>query len=235
MRRLFTIGCALVVLSVPLTTMPGPSAAAAVSNRALVLEATVTGGLTSIEAAQAAANGLEVDIVDGTTWSAMTSAQFASYRLLILGDPTCYGPPTSSDIDLAASNANSWGPVIDGNIVITGTDPVYHASQGGETLTRRSIDFAAAQSGKTGAYISLSCYYHETTPGTPVPLLDGIGSGGFTMTGVGCYNDAHIVAAHAALAGLSDSDLSGWSCSVHEAFQTWPGGLVPLAKCRLTL
>jgi hypothetical protein len=61
---------------------------------------------------------------------------------------------------------------------------------------------------------------------------DGIGSGGFTVTGVGCYNDAHIVAVSPALNGLADADISNWSCSVHEAFQSWPGALVPLAIAR---
>jgi hypothetical protein len=162
----------------------------------------------------------------------MTPSQFANYRAIILGDPTCLGPPTTSDVDAAAANARTWGPVINGNIVIVGTDPVYHAGQGGDTVTRRGIDFAIDQVGTTGAYITLSCYYHDTAPNTPVPLLDGIGGGGFTVTGVGCYNDAHIVAESPALAGLSDSDISNWSCSVHEALQSWPGGLVPLAIAR---
>ncbi len=160
----------------------------------------------------------------------MTSAQFATYRAIILGDPTC--STITPDEQAAAANAKTWGSVVNGNVVIVGTDPVFHAASGtpgAEVLTRRGIDFAAAQSGKTGAYISLSCYYHGTAPNTAVSLLDGIGSGGFTVTGVGCYNSAHIVAVSPALAGLTDDDLSNWSCSVHEAFQTWPGGLVPLA------
>jgi hypothetical protein len=84
----------------------------------------------------------------------------------------------------------------------------------------KAAAFTVAQTGKTGAYISLSCYYDSTDPLTPVPLLDGFGT--FTVTGVNCYNDAHIVATHPALDGLTDATLSNWSCSVHEAFDTWP-------------
>jgi hypothetical protein len=226
LRRLILLGVLTVTLVGTHTPVP---ANAAVSDRVLILAGTVTGGTASIEATEAAAHGMAVDIVDGSTWSSMTAAQFANYRAIILGDPTCYGPGTSPDINAAAANATTWGPMINGNIVIAGTDPVFHASQGGATLTQRVVDFAIAQSGKTGAYISLSCYYHGTAPNTPVPLLDGIGPGGFTVTGVGCYNNAHIVAESPALAGLTDADLSNWSCSVHEAFQTWPGALVPLA------
>lgn len=53
-----------------------------------------------------------------------------------------------------------------------------------------------------------------------MPLLGGFGT--FTATGVGCFNSAHIVATHPALTGLTDSTLSNWSCSVHEAFDSWP-------------
>jgi hypothetical protein len=218
------------LLASSLIAIPLSSAGATVSDRALVLAGTVTGGASSIEATEAAANGLTVDVVDSATWATMTAAQFASYRLIVLGDPTCQS--LTADVQAAADNAKTWGPVVNGNVVITGTDPVFHATQGGETLTRRAIDFAAAQTGKTGAYISLSCYYHDTAPNTPVPLLDGIASGGFSVTGVGCYNNAHIVAESPALTGLTDTDLSDWSCSVHEGFQTWPGALVPLAIAR---
>lgn len=217
------------------SALAASATSASVSNRVLILEETVTGGTASVEATEAASDGMAVDIVNNATWNSMTATQFASYRAIILGDPTCYGPGTSPAIDTATTNAKTWGPIINGNIVIAGTDPVYHntfGSPGGGTLTRRAVDFALAQTGKTGAYISLSCYYHGTAANTPVPLLEGIGPGGFTVTGVGCYNDAHIVAASPALAGLADADLSGWSCSVHEAFRTWPGALVPLAIAR---
>jgi lysophospholipase L1-like esterase len=206
-------------------------AAAAPANRVLILEGTVSGGASSIEATEAAAQGMTVDIVTASTWSGMTTSQFAAYRAIILGDPTC-AEGITADIAAATTNARTWGSAISGNIVIAGTDPVFHAAQGGETLTRRAVDFALGDSGKTGAYISLSCYYHGTAPMTPVGLLDGIGTGGFKVSGVGCYNNAHIVAQSPALSGLTDNDLSNWSCSVHEAFQSWPGNLVPLAIAR---
>lgn len=202
-------------------------AGATVGNKVLILEETVTGGTSSIEAQEAIADGMTVEVVNNATWASMSAAQFASYRAIILGDPTCRS--ITPAVNTAAANAKTWGPVINGNIVIIGSDPVFHAGQGGSTVTQRTVDFAVSSTGKTGAYIALSCYYHGTAPGTPVPLLDGIGSGGFTATGVGCYDNAHIVADSPALAGITDSTLSGWSCSVHEAFESWPGALVPLA------
>jgi hypothetical protein len=43
------------------------------------------------------------------------------------------------------------------NVLVNGTDPVYHASQGGQEATQRFVDFSVANPAKTGAYLSLSC------------------------------------------------------------------------------
>lgn len=228
LRRPTTV-LSLLALGLAVPLVGGPSAQAA-TDRVLILDTTVTGGASSIEAQQAASLGFAVDVVNAATWATMTSSQFAGYRAIILGDPTC--SESRTDIAAAEANARTWGQALNGNVVIVGTDAVFHAGQGGETVTRRGVDFATDQAGKTGAYISLSCYYHGAEANTPVPLLDGIGSGGFTVTGVGCYNNAHIVAESPALTGVSDSTLSNWGCSVHEAFQRWPGSLVPLAIAR---
>ena len=37
-----------------------------------------------------------------------------------------------------------------------------------------------------------------------------------------CYDQAHIVGSSPALGSLSDTDLSNWGCSVHEAFSSYP-------------
>jgi lysophospholipase L1-like esterase len=205
------------------------SPAQAVStDQVLILAETVSGGADSIEASEVRALGLVPVLVDPGVWSTLTATDFASYRGIILGDATCSGQVP----DAAVANTLAWGHAATGNVIINGTDPVFHAPYGGETLTRRSVDFAMADATRTGLYVSLSCYYHETAPATPVPLLNGLVSDGFTLTGVGCYNEAHIVATHPALAGLSDADLSNWSCSVHEAFDSWPAGYTVLALAR---
>lgn len=48
------------------------------------------------------------------------------------------------------------------------------------------------------------------------------------MTGVGCFNDAHIVAVHPALGPLTDADVSNWFCSVHEAIDSFDPAFLPL-------
>ena len=194
----------------------------------LILDPTVTGGAGSVEAVQAAALGFTVDVVSAATWSGMTTAQFAAYKAIVLGDPTCV--TGTSPIAAAELNIAAWGPAITGNVVVIGTDPVYHQSQGGTQLTNSGIAFAADEPGETGAYITLSCYYYAAASGTAVPLLDAFSVGGFTVVGQGgCPANSHIVATHPALVGLTDADLSNWGCSTHEGFVTWPSDFLVLA------
>jgi cysteine-rich repeat protein len=98
-------------------------------------------------------------------------------------------------------------------------------------LTESGIAFAADEPAKTGAYITLSCYYFNAGASTPVPVLDPFGS--FTVFGQtlfsSCPANSHIVAVHPALAGLTDADLSNWSCSTHEAFDSFPADFLVLA------
>jgi cysteine-rich repeat protein len=47
--------------------------------------------------------------------------------------------------------------------------------------------------------------------------------GEFVIRGqLGCYNDVHLVADSPAMDSIKDGDLSDWSCSVHEAFSSYP-------------
>ncbi|HYO53089.1 MAG TPA: hypothetical protein VEU50_09935, partial [Archangium sp.] len=94
------------------------------TNKVLILAGTVTSGTDSIEAVSARNLGYTVDVVTDAAWAAMSSADFASYRTIILGDATCSS--SLSLIAAAVKNRGTWGPVVDGNVIIVGTDPVYH-------------------------------------------------------------------------------------------------------------
>ena len=134
--------------------------------KVLILAPTVTGGASSREAQAATALGYTVEVVDNAGWAAKTQAEFGTYRALILGDATCTNVGV---ITAAVANKDVWGPVVNGNVIIIGTDPVFHNGQGGQQLTEGGVKFAADKEGKTGMYITLSCYYHGTAPMTPVP------------------------------------------------------------------
>jgi hypothetical protein len=78
----------------------------------------------------------------------------------------------------------------------------------------------------------LSCAYHYGSHIGPEPVELLAGFGNFVVRAVGpdsCPSDAHKVADHPALAGLDDTYLSGWGCSTHEFFDSWPGSFQPLA------
>ncbi|HEX8537697.1 MAG TPA: immunoglobulin-like domain-containing protein, partial [Cystobacter sp.] len=199
-------------------------------NKVLILASTVSRGTDSVEAEVARQMGYEVTLVSEEQWRTLSAEDFASYRALILGDKACSNTP---GLLLAAEETRDvWGPVVDGNVIIVGTDPVYHKEN---QVTFNAVQFAAAEPGKTGMYAGLSCYYYEADSPTPVPVLSPFGSFQVTGTSSNCkkessYNDVHIVASHEALTGLTDELLSNWACSVHEVFLSYPeGDFTPLA------
>jgi hypothetical protein len=215
----------------------------------LILSTTTSG----TEAATPALAGFQKDVVAPAAWSTMTATGggsfancpgggcgFNDYRAIILGDPACgSGSPELADIE---SNL-VWGNSVTGNVVIIGTDPVFHFSQGGSTMTDSGIKFAIDDATKTGAYITLSCYYWAGGGGSTLkigePMLSGasgsgtgsgLGAGAFDVQGIaGCFNTVRKVANHLALGSLTSAIMSGWNCSVHEAFFAWPASFKPLA------
>jgi len=215
--------------------------------KALILGTTVTvpgpapaGAGESIEQYEAQKDGFTVTSVTGAQWDAMTAAQFARYRVLIIGDPTC---GDASAFGPAVTNEATWEPVVmkhGGNKVLIGTDPTYHYTNGsapqGAKLEANGIAYAGKTAGATGAYVDLSCAYASSAANTPVPLLDGLsthGKGQFAVIGVmplsACATGVNIVAQTGPTTGLTDADLSNWNCSVHEAFQKFPSDYTPLA------
>lgn len=214
--------------AIPLLSGSVTRSHAAASNGVLILSTTVTGGTSSFEAKAAQALGLTVNIVDPTTWDAMTTAQFKSYKAIILGDPECSAVNDTTPIDPATKNNKVWGKATTGNVIILGTDPSAHSvagTTGAMTLISDGISFATANPGHTGAYISLSCYYADAGVLTNVPLLDAFGTAAFRVGGehgtnppANCSNTAHVTYTPPAFIGMKDSDLSNWSCSIHEVF-----------------
>ncbi len=196
----------------------------------LIYGTTVTGGTSSLEATEAVAQGMTVEVVDDAGWTAKSQADFASYRALIVGDPTCNDFGNPAEFNTLNANKAVWGPIVNGNIIINGTDPVFHNSiAGAHTLTVNSVDFAVNQVGKTGMYFSLSCAFASAAPNTVVPVLDAFGGSGLWTARSTNTNIIHVVAAHPTLVGETDASLSNWSNSTHEAFDSFDPSFTPLA------
>src|SRR5262245_9290051 len=66
---------------------PALAAPAAGPNTVLILGSTVLNGAASLEAMQAAALGYNVEVASGADWGAKSTADFATYRAIVLGGP----------------------------------------------------------------------------------------------------------------------------------------------------
>jgi hypothetical protein len=215
-------GLLLAAVLVLTAALPAQATPAPDGNSVLILSTTDGGAKYS---AEAAAQGFTPVVEPPTNWASYSTSDFASFRAIILGDPSCV---TGTSSVAAAESNTAWGAAVSlGPKLIIGTDEALH-SQGAQLITN-GIGFVTSDAAHTGIYISLSCYYHGTSPGTPVPVLDPLGT--FTVGATsGCFDDSHIVASHPALTGLTDASLSSWGCSVHEIFNSFPSGtFVPLA------
>ncbi|HET8627389.1 MAG TPA: PKD domain-containing protein [Thermomicrobiales bacterium] len=192
----------------------------------LILSTTVNNPGSSLEAQKAKELGLVPEVIGPNGWQAKTTADFARYKALVLGDPML---SNAAALQPAVDSMAAWGPAVTGNVIIFGTDTRYHADRGRDVITRQAIAFAADEPGKTGLFATLSQYYDHAPAFTHVPVLDALVPNGFTVRSANCYNNAHIVAQHPALVGITDEMLSNWSCSVHEAFDIWPSDFQVLA------
>lgn len=173
--------------------------------------------------------GMTAKVVTIDEWKAMTTTDFTKFKAIIISDPNCVDDTTP--IKFLEETKNTWSPAVTGNMILIGTDPTYHDGRtGAVTLIQNSIKFAAAGA-STGLYFALSCYYNDVDV-APVDALSVFGD--FKVRGkLSCYNNVHIVAGSEAMTTLTDASLSDWSCSVHEAFSSYPtagtGGFQALA------
>jgi hypothetical protein len=213
---------------------------------------TDTSGSVSLEQYALEQLGYTVTVVPGTTWDAMTAAQFAQYQLLVVGDPFCSETPVS-----ATSNAGTWVPVVMGdgggsstvgNRVVIGTDPEYHylegaggatptdpsnpQTAGAEHMVEDGLDFAGSVSGATGLYFDTSCYDN----GSDISVLNQLTTTSGTWTedsGPPCGGSVSQIASNPAFDSgptvMTDTDIEGWSCSDHVAFPTFPPDFDALA------
>jgi hypothetical protein len=191
------------------------------------------------EASIAEAMGFDVTIAKKGQWAAMSTADFQAFGAIVFADPGC---KSSTDrLDVADATAATWSAAIQGNAVVTGTDPVWHLNRGvapaPEMLIANTLSYVSQGDG-TGLAVSLSCYYSQARRNTPVSLLRSIGSfavRGQNHIGSGCPDRVETPdPAHALLTGLTAADLSDWRCSIHEAFDAMPSGFDVVAQHKKT-
>ena len=199
----------------------GQSLNAPDTNSVLILSNSVVGGTDSWEAVEARANGFTAVVVTSNQWVSMTTSNFATYRAIVLGDGEC--AESSSMYGAAAANTSTWHAAISGgNIILMGSDPSYHATNGSnapgaQALIMDGIAFAGAVTNKTGFYFAFGC----NTGCKTTKILDALSPGGFSLTNAN-WDYCHIVETAPALASLTDNDLSLWDKSVRSEFTSYP-------------
>ena len=204
------------------------AASAPDTNSVLILGSTAKNAASSVEASQAALAGFTVVVASDADWSAMTTADFASYREIVFGDGMCSG---SATLKAAIANQDVWGPAVTGNVIVVGNHPgevaLVTPSAGG--FVQKALHFAGAAQG-TGAYINLGCYM-SSSKSTDVSLLKPFGQFSVVRQN-GCSDSAHLVASDPALIAsdpaLSDTNMSGWKCTSNAEFVKWDSTFVPL-------
>jgi hypothetical protein len=55
---------------------------------------------------------------DRCRWAAMTTADFASFKAIVLADPSYSYDPTV--VDFLGNTKNTWGPAVTGNTMLIG-------------------------------------------------------------------------------------------------------------------
>jgi choice-of-anchor A domain-containing protein len=198
------------------------------TDKVLILGTSVNGGINSPEA-QAVRDlwpltrpAVTIDVKDAAQWAAMTREQFMSYQAIIIGDASCTSGTAA--FQAAIDNKDTWAQVIDGDVVILGTNP---SSGSKPQLMRNGIEHVIQNSEqfRTGLYISLGCAYQNASAGTPVPLLSWLGEFKVAGSTSSCAATAgHMFKTRPAYTShfVDDASLGTDGCAARSVFTTYP-------------
>ena len=95
--------------------------AAAFAAGALAEDLLFFSGLTGDEITEAAALGYTTKTVNDAEWRAMTTADFAKYKAIVIGDQYCQ--VDTNQLNVFADTKDVWGPAVSGNIIVIGMKP----------------------------------------------------------------------------------------------------------------
>jgi hypothetical protein len=62
--------------------------------------------------------GLTAKVVTEDEWRAMSTAEFAAFKAIVLADPSCSRDPT--ELQFLVDTKNTWGPAVTGNMILIG-------------------------------------------------------------------------------------------------------------------
>jgi len=190
------------------------------------LKVLIYGPVGSLETPYLPAGSIST-VATETMWKAMTTADFKSYQLIVIGEGS-YGsaPPW----DAANFNKSTWTPAVTGRIVVSTLDPAAHGTSGATTFARAALDWASKGPG-TGLYVGPDYGSRK------LDFMSGFG----TWTALGQIGDgvtgddvSIIVPAHGTMAGSTSASLSTWGSSYHGAITGFPTAFTVIARSTLT-
>jgi len=170
-------------------------------------------------------SGVTSTVATETSWRAMTTADFAKYDLIIIGEPDgTGGGPTATDLLTAYDTRNTWGAAITGRIVVSGLDPAYHAGLG---TTGATTVLKATLAWLSGGPSSSTSLYVASDWGTrKLDFMSYIGA--FSSSEVFANTITSVSTTHPVMIGSTSTSLSSWSNSAHSIL-TFPSGFTSLA------
>jgi hypothetical protein len=150
-------GLTLPPAAVVAAAVTGVAAAATVATAAPALAATTGPVLVLLQNGETTASettvlqnaGYTVTQATPSTWESMTAAQFETYAVLVIGDPSTTSS-CSTLTPLAVTSGTdaigtAWQSAVSGNVAVLGTAPAAAGTTAASNLVTAAVNFAAAK------------------------------------------------------------------------------------------
>ena len=169
------------------------------------------------------AAGFEVTVWSAEQWSAASTADFAHFALVVVGEQSCDGPDPHGEFDALQNSQAAWGPAIEGRVMLSGLDIQCH-----------SADWETTATGDPSVPPKLFA-------NAVAWLTDGCGTAMMVDTGWGRREGDHIAvlgyfeevsqrgdkvtieeADHPLFDGIAATGLDNWGSTFHSLYTAWP-------------
>ena len=173
--------------------------------------------------------GATVTMATDASWRAMTTADFAKYQLVVIGEGAGLAGPASI-WQTAFDTKAIWTPAITGRVTITTLDPATHAGYGvaaASVFLKAALQWTASGPG-TGLYVGPDLGWRK------LDFLSGFGA--FTAVGqispdsVSGDDVTVVLGSSPLMAGSTSASLSSWSVSYHGAVTGFPAPFKMIAS-----
>jgi hypothetical protein len=168
-------------------------------------------------------SGAVVTVATETKWRSMTTADFASYDLIIISEnqTDITGDPWQAAFD----TRTTWIPAITGNVLVNAMTPVRKAPTypGAVTFLNAAMSYVSSGPG-TALYVA------SDTGLRNYDYLGGLGTGAWTSTLHEGGNIIILDAAHPSMAGSSVASFYNWEPTYDTPMSSFPSDFKAVAE-----